>query len=115
MAGKKANSEAEQELSLEASLTKLEQVMEELGSSELSLEESFAKYKEGMDLLLKCTTVFKHLLQFRYCFVLGRKNIKKEIMLGFDETDFHNYQFLQAPYIPFYVPVFPFPHALFVT
>lgn len=54
MAGKKANSEAEQELSLEASLTKLEQVMEELGSSELSLEESFAKYKEGMDLLLKC-------------------------------------------------------------
>ena len=54
MAGKKTNSEAEQELSLEASLTKLEQVMEELGSSELSLEESFAKYKEGMDLLLKC-------------------------------------------------------------
>ena len=28
--------------------------MEELGSSELSLEESFAKYKQGMDLLLKC-------------------------------------------------------------
>ena len=54
MTGKKANSEAEQELSLEASLTKLEQVMEELGSPELSLEESFAKYKEGMDLLLKC-------------------------------------------------------------
>lgn len=43
-----------------------------------------------MDLLLKCTTVFRHLLQFRYCFVLGRKNIKKEIILGFDETDFHH-------------------------
>ena len=54
MAGKKANTEAIQELSLEASLTKLEQVMEELGSPELSLEESFAKYKEGMDLLMQC-------------------------------------------------------------
>ena len=31
-----------------------EQVMEELSSPELSLEESFAKYKQGMDLLLKC-------------------------------------------------------------
>jgi len=54
MAGKKANAETAQELSLEQSLAKLEQVMEDLGSPELSLEESFAKYKEGMDLLLKC-------------------------------------------------------------
>jgi len=54
MAGKKNTDEAVQELSLEASLEQLEQVMEELGSSELSLEESFAKYKQGMDLLLKC-------------------------------------------------------------
>ena len=54
MAGKKANTEAVQELNLEESLAKLEQVMEDLGSPELSLEESFAKYKEGMDLLLKC-------------------------------------------------------------
>lgn len=52
MAGKKI--EEKQELSLEQSLEQLEQVMEELGSSELSLEESFAKYKQGMDLLLKC-------------------------------------------------------------
>ncbi len=54
MAGKKKTEEAVQELSLEASLEQLEQVMEELGSPELSLEESFAKYKQGMDLLLKC-------------------------------------------------------------
>ncbi len=52
MAGKKQ--EEIQTLSLEASLEKLEQVMEELGSPELSLEESFAKYKQGMDLLLQC-------------------------------------------------------------
>ena len=45
---------AGQALSLEASLEQLEQIMEELGSPELSLEESFAKYKQGMDLLLQC-------------------------------------------------------------
>ena len=54
MAEKKKTGEAVQELSLEASLDQLEQVMQELSSSELSLEESFAKYKQGMDLLLKC-------------------------------------------------------------
>lgn len=53
MAGKKKE-EAEKALSLEASLEQLEQVMEELGSPELTLEESFAKYKQGMDLLLQC-------------------------------------------------------------
>ncbi len=52
MAAKKK--ETVQELSLEQSLEQLEQVMEELGSPELSLEESFLKYKQGMDLLLKC-------------------------------------------------------------
>lgn len=55
MAGKKkSEADVSQELSLEASLEQLEQVMEELGSPELSLEESFAMYKKGMDLLLKC-------------------------------------------------------------
>ncbi len=54
MAGKKKETEADKPLSLEASLKNLEQVMEELGSPELSLEESFAKYKQGMDLLLQC-------------------------------------------------------------
>lgn len=52
MAGKKK--EEEKELSLEQSLEQLEQVMEDLSSPELSLEESFAMYKKGMDLLLKC-------------------------------------------------------------
>ena len=54
MADKKKTEEPVQELSLEASLDQLEQVMQELSSSELSLEESFTKYKQGMDLLLQC-------------------------------------------------------------
>ena len=54
MAGKKKTEETVQELTLEQSLEQLEQVMQELSSPELSLEESFAKYKQGMDLLLKC-------------------------------------------------------------
>ena len=55
MAGKKkTETEENRVLSLEESLEQLEQVMEELGSPELSLEESFAKYKQGMDLLLQC-------------------------------------------------------------
>ena len=54
MADKKKTEEPVQELSLEASLDQLEQVMQELSSSELSLVESFTKYKQGMDLLLKC-------------------------------------------------------------
>ena len=39
---------------LEESLTELEQVMEAMESSELSLEQSFTLYKKGMDLLLQC-------------------------------------------------------------
>ena len=56
MAGKKKEEAVEpvQELSLEQSLNQLEQVMEDLSSPELSLEESFTMYKKGMDLLLKC-------------------------------------------------------------
>jgi len=55
MAGKKKEeTESLQNLSLEASLERLEQVMDELSSPDLSLEESFAKYKQGMDLLFQC-------------------------------------------------------------
>lgn len=55
MAGrKKAETEEKKELSLEESLQALEQVMDELSSPTLSLEASFVKYKEGMDLLLQC-------------------------------------------------------------
>ena len=50
----KKKTEEEKELSLEQSLKQLELVMEELGSPELSLEESFLKYKQGMYLLFKC-------------------------------------------------------------
>ncbi|MBE5950049.1 MAG: exodeoxyribonuclease VII small subunit [Lachnospiraceae bacterium] len=39
---------------LEQSMQELEQVMEALNRPEISLEESFAFYKKGMDLLLAC-------------------------------------------------------------
>lgn len=39
---------------LEQSMQELEQVMEALGRPEITLEESFALYKKGMDLLLTC-------------------------------------------------------------
>lgn len=52
MAGRK---KAEQNnVGLEESLVQLEQVIETMESSELSLEQSFALYKKGMDLLLQC-------------------------------------------------------------
>ncbi len=55
MAGrKKAETEEVKEPGLEQSLAELELVMEELSTPGLSLEESFAKYKKGMDLLLQC-------------------------------------------------------------
>ena len=55
MAGKKKTvAEEEKVLSLEASMEELENVMNRLNSSELTLEESFAEYKRGMDLLLAC-------------------------------------------------------------
>ncbi|MBO5352667.1 MAG: exodeoxyribonuclease VII small subunit [Lachnospiraceae bacterium] len=55
MAGrKKAETEEKKEPGLEQSLAELELVMEELSAPGLSLEESFAKYKQGMDLLLQC-------------------------------------------------------------
>lgn len=55
MAGrKKADTKEQKELSLEEALQELEQVMEKLNSPGLSLEESFAEYKKGMDFLLLC-------------------------------------------------------------
>lgn len=41
-------------LTLEEAMQQLEQVTETLGKQELTLEESFALYKKGMDLLLMC-------------------------------------------------------------
>ena len=51
MAGRK---KAESNVGLEEALAQLEQVMETMESSELSLEQSFQLYKKGMDLLLQC-------------------------------------------------------------
>ena len=52
MAGRK-KSEANK-IGLEQLLEQLEQVMATMESSELSLEQSFELYKNGMDLLLQC-------------------------------------------------------------
>ena len=52
MAGRK-KAESNQ-VGLEESLVQLEQVMEQMESAELSLEQSFDLYKKGMDLLLQC-------------------------------------------------------------
>jgi len=41
---------------LEETFTKLDQVIEALEQGDLSLEESFARYKEGMKLLEACST-----------------------------------------------------------
>lgn len=43
-----------------------------------------------MDILLQCAQVFSRLLDYQYCFTLGRKGKLKEIVLGFGETDFHH-------------------------
>ena len=46
--------ENKKDANLEQSMQELEQVMEALGQPEITLEESFALYKKGMDLLLTC-------------------------------------------------------------
>lgn len=42
------------ELSLEQSFKEIEKLMSEMSESDISLEESFEKYKAGMDLLKHC-------------------------------------------------------------
>lgn len=39
---------------------------------------------------MKCAAAFRKLMDFQYCFTLGRKGQLKEIVLGFSETDFHH-------------------------
>lgn len=46
--------ENEQELTLEQSFEKLEELLTALESREITLEESFAVYQEGMELLKYC-------------------------------------------------------------
>ena len=49
------NRKEEQELTLEESFTRLDELVEKLESRDIPLEESFRIYKEGMDLLKKCS------------------------------------------------------------
>lgn len=42
---------------LEDTFNKLEAVLKEMEQGELTLDESFKKYKEGMELLNKCNTM----------------------------------------------------------
>lgn len=56
MAKKKEESKAEkeQELSLEESFARIEEVIDSLETEDITLEESFAAYNRGMSLLAKC-------------------------------------------------------------
>ncbi len=45
---------AEKELTLEESFEKLDAVIEQLETEEITLEEAFSCYKQGMDLLKGC-------------------------------------------------------------
>ena len=54
MTARHQDTEQKKERKLEQSMTELEQVMEALNQPEISLEDSFALYKKGMDLLLEC-------------------------------------------------------------
>ncbi|MGN0507326.1 MAG: exodeoxyribonuclease VII small subunit [Lachnospiraceae bacterium] len=53
MAGRK-KAEEEKQPSLEESMRALEEVMARMEEEELPLEQSFALYKQGMDLLMQC-------------------------------------------------------------
>lgn len=44
-------------MTLEETFEKIDEVMERLSDDELPLEESFAVYKEGMELLGKCQKI----------------------------------------------------------
>ena len=44
-------------MTLEENFQKIDEIMEKLSVDEISLEESFAVYKEGMELLDKCKKV----------------------------------------------------------
>ncbi|MDE7199424.1 MAG: exodeoxyribonuclease VII small subunit [Lachnospiraceae bacterium] len=56
MAKKKEENKAEkeQEISLEDAFAQVEEVIERLETEEITLEESFLAYRQGMELLAKC-------------------------------------------------------------
>lgn len=47
---------AEKQLSLEENFEKLEELIERLESEDISLEQAFSAYSEGMAVLKKCNT-----------------------------------------------------------
>lgn len=49
------NKADEQELTLEESFSRLDELVEKMEDRNIPLEESFRIYKEGMDLLKKCS------------------------------------------------------------
>ena len=49
------NKADEQELTLEESFSRLDELVEKMEDRSIPLEESFRIYKEGMDLLKKCS------------------------------------------------------------
>lgn len=49
--------EAKKELKLEESFEKLDEMLNELESPDISLEESFQVYQEGMNLLKQCNEI----------------------------------------------------------
>lgn len=51
---KEETTEKEQTLSLEQAFAQIEEVIGSLESEEITLEESFAQYHRGMDLLAQC-------------------------------------------------------------
>jgi exodeoxyribonuclease VII small subunit len=67
LAEKKTNEGAENGLSLEEAFARLDELLKKMEDREIPLEESFAVYKEGMDLLKqsreKIDTVEKKMLQ----------------------------------------------------
>lgn len=53
---KKAKKDQEQELTLEEGFERLEAVIERLEAEDISLEDAFSAYSEGMNLLKNCNT-----------------------------------------------------------
>lgn len=54
MAKKKEENKTEQALSLEDAFAQIEEVISRLETEEITLEESFSAYNQGMALLAKC-------------------------------------------------------------
>lgn len=54
MAGKAKKSETQEQRSLEENFSGLEEIIEQLEAEDISLEDAFAAYSKGMNLLKQC-------------------------------------------------------------